>query len=138
MIPFKSFVVLIEVISGARKKATEEHLDFLEFYKDLVSIIDHDTAVEFGSLQVPTVIKGVLHENYRLELNPTDYTWWRSIIIDEKGRFKEGPQSVQLRIWDHLVSQTRMIDMTPDQRQRILNLEPSSTVLQISKDLETG
>ena len=138
MIPFRAFATLIEVISGARKQATEEHLDFLEFYKDLVAIIDYDTAVEFGSIKVPTVVKGKLCEGYRLELTTADCIWWRTIIIDEKGRFASGAYAVQLEIWDRLANQIKTLELTPEQRQKILNLEFTPKVLQIADSAETG
>lgn len=122
MIQFKAFEVLISIISGARKRATAEHLDFLEFYKAVIGIVDNDIAREFGSIPVPTMVSGKEEATYRLELNATDLMWWRSVIVSEHGRFKQGVDQVQRDIWDRLVKQAGSSGLNEEQRQQLLDI----------------
>lgn len=121
MIPFRAFEKLIGFITGNRAQLTQDHMEFLEFYQDLVRIIPDDLATAFGSIVVPTMVNGEVHKGYRLQLNVTDYGWWRSVILDG-GRFVESTFSVQRNIWDHLNSQTSEGSLTNEQKLELLNL----------------
>lgn len=125
MIQFKAFQTLVAVITGSRERETREHRAFMEFYHDLVQIIDEQTAREFGSIKVPTVVGKVHHDGYRMEMTVTDYLWWVTIVEDDKGRFVNGPTSVQRDIWDQLNKLVRKGSLTDEQRKAMLDLSDS-------------
>ena len=121
MISFRAFEVLVGIVTGSRERETREHKEFMRFYQELVKIVPEPIAKEFGSIKVPTTVKGRLQDGYRLELNVTDYLWWKT-IIDEGGRFVEGSGSVQRDIWDGLTKLVRDNALTEDERKNLMLL----------------
>ena len=122
MIPLSAFQVLVDVITGARAQATKEHMEFMEFYKALVNIVDEQTAKEFGNVEVPTRIKGKVEQGYRLEINSTDLLWWQSLIVNDNGRFEAGASAVQRAIWSRLNTMAKRGALTAEQKALILDL----------------
>jgi len=122
MIPFNAFKVLVSIISGSRERETNEHMAFLEFFKQLVGIVPDDMAREFGRINAPTTIKGNVDKSYQLELTVTDYLWWHGIIADDLGRFVDGPKAIQRQIWDRLTTLNRKHMLTEEQRSQLLGL----------------
>jgi hypothetical protein len=128
MISFRAFETLTSIITGSREREAREHDVFLQFYQALVKIIDDETAKEFGSIEVPTLIKGKLADGYRLELTVTDYLWWKTIIHDDKGRFVNGVSAVQRDIWDRMTKLVRDNTMSAEERTKLMELMVSDEV----------
>lgn len=122
MITFRAFEVLVGIITGSRERETNEHKEFMRFYQELVKIVPEIIAKEFGSIQVPTLVDRKLQEGYRMELNVTDFLWWKNIIDDEGGRFRDGVNSVQRDIWDRLTKLVRDNALSEDERKNLLLL----------------
>lgn len=121
MIEFRAFEALIRYITSDRERITREHMMFLDFYQDLVKLIPDDLAKEFGSISAPTMTKGKNQEGYKMELNVTDYLWWKS-VIEDGGRFVKGVSQVQRDIWDHLNKHVRQGALTDEQRMELIDL----------------
>lgn len=122
MIPFKAFETLLAIISGSRERDRQEHLAFLRFYKDLVKIVPVEVGQAFGSIQIPTRVKGVVNDTYRMELNVTDYLWWETIIQNDGGRFVKPIASVQRDIWEQLNKQIRRGALNDEERDMLLSI----------------
>ncbi len=122
MIPFNAFKSLIAIITGARQKETEEHQQFMEFYRELVKIVPDDVAKSFKSISVPTTVGNKVEKDYRLELTVTDFMWWESIVLKEGGRFVQSVYEIQRNIWDRLNTLVKDHNLTEEQRAAMLTL----------------
>jgi len=120
MIPFRAFEALVAFVKGDRDRVTQDHMEFLDFYQKLVSILPDDMAREFGRIDAPYV-KGSKTHGGQLELTVTDLMWW-STIFEEGGRFRDGTSVVQRNIWDHLNSAIRKGALSDEQKLYLLKL----------------
>ena len=101
MISLSAFKTIITIITRNRAKETEEHLEFLQFYRSIVSSTPADISSDFGSLPVQVRV-GRETKGWGLELNPTDLLWWMNEIENNGVRFKEGTSSIRQDLWIRL------------------------------------
>lgn len=120
MIPFKAFHTLIQIISGARERITREHIEFLEFYLQLVQVVPNDIAADFGRIPTPVMV-GRSKRDYQLELTMTDFLWWKSAIMDDGARMINTVGQVQRDIWDKLVTQVDAMTLNEDEKGALMN-----------------
>lgn len=120
MIPFKAFHTLIQIISGARERITREHMEFLEFYLQLVQVVPNDIATDFGRISSPVMIGKTKHD-YQIELTMTDFLWWKSAIMDEGARMVKTVGQIQRDIWDKLIQQIDSMALNEEEKGALMS-----------------
>lgn len=109
-----------DILTKSQQRVTDEHMEFLKFYKDLVTAADAQTSTLFGEISVYT-IKGRDTYTDGLSLTPTDYLWW-SNRIKNGFRFKNGVLSAKADIFNKLASLSNAHNMTPEERKQYIEL----------------
>lgn len=121
MLDSRIFKALGDLVVTARSRRDAEHREFMAFYRDLVETLPTEVLEAFGSVAAPATIKGEAC-NYRLELNATDYIWWKKEIEEKGARFTAGPSSIQLDILTRLAKTAEDQRLQPAERKALLAL----------------
>ena len=119
MIGLSAFKSIIGIIIRNRAKETEEHLEFLQFYRSLVSSTPSDIASDFGMMPVKARVGRVI-KDWWIELNPTDLLWWISEIEHNGARFEEGISTVRQELWSRLNQLIDYRNLSDEDREALL------------------
>ena len=108
-------IKLIEFAKGTAKRRTKEHLEFLDFYEQVVIATPPEVSKQFERLQVE--VDG--GKSFALDLNPQDWGWW-STRIKEGLRFKLSAQQIKSSIYHRLSKCAGSQSMTEAERKEFI------------------
>ena len=109
---------LLNMLAGAKRRETEEHEQFLDFYARLVMSISNESASIFGNMGKVKVKKNnKIHDpEWGIELNPVDLAWWRTKIMQEGYRFVHGPDYVKADMLQRVNDLMKNYKLTEEER----------------------
>lgn len=111
-----------EIVFSSHARKTQEHVEFLTFYRTLVETIDGDVAKAIGktviTVNVPWTGK---EENWSIELTVADYLFWKEKIAIGV-RFKYAIDAVKAAILGSMTKAGENNKFTAAERKEILGL----------------
>lgn len=119
----KVFQAVADIATGAAARVTDEHSEFLEFFRSLVETVSPEVAKQFGTLSVTVVTKGKT-EGWGIELTATDYLWWKDAIA-KGSRFSPdhgGVESVPRAMVVRVASKAEKSGLTLEERRALVTL----------------
>jgi hypothetical protein len=120
----KLFQAIADLASNAAGRVTDEHQEFLNFYRGLVDTVPPETVGRFGNLGVAVIENGAVQTQWGIELTATDYLFWKQ-KIGAGVRFSPahgGVKSVPRAMATRLAKQAETAGLTLEERQQLLNL----------------
>ncbi len=120
----KIFQAIADIATNAAGRVTDEHQEFLTFFRSLVETVPPETAQRFGTLGVTAIEGGALTANWGVMLTATDYLFWKQKIA-EGVRFSPahgGVKSVPRAMVTRLAKQAEAAGLTLEERQQLLKL----------------
>jgi hypothetical protein len=124
MTMLKMFQAVADIATNAAGRVTEEHQEFLKFFRELVETVPPEVAERFGTLKVTALEKGKETEGWGVMLTATDYLFWKQKISDGV-RFSPrhgGVKSVPRAMVTRLAKQAETAGLTLEERQKLVKL----------------
>lgn len=118
---FKLFKAIGELVNQAKIRETEEHMKFLEFYRELVLNLPSESISQFGMLDVSVIDTDGKRQLFGIILTVTDYVWWKA-LIENGARFVRSPEVVKADMLAKFSEQAEMSRLTVDERKELLKL----------------
>lgn len=107
---------------SAKKRVTNEHVEFLAFYRQLVETLPSEMTEMFGTLDgIEVRLTGGGFQTYGIELTATDFIWWKS-VIEGGNRFKNGTAWVQQSMLSRFSKKAEAHRLSPEERTTLLAL----------------
>lgn len=122
MIGTPIFHALAALAGTAKSRRLDEHKQFLLFYRELVETFPTDACVSFGNMGGIEVKTKDGVKKYGLELNATDFMWWKNEIENQGVTFVKGPAAVQSSMLYRLGKSAETERLEPSERKRLLEL----------------
>ena len=120
----KTISKLFSLVTKVEERKTKEHLEFLDFYQELVLQTSSELTKKFGELPVETEGGTAL-----LSVDPVDFGYWHTAIKNGV-RFKKGASQVKLDIYNRLANKVKDLSMTAEERSEFIQLVKSGEITQ--------